>query len=86
MPLDDDNYCLLSRMEGLQLAYYDSCILAVGKEGKVYRSADQGITWRKNSVYALPAAIDGQVAAMTTDGEGRVWLVTTTGQLWIGYV
>ncbi len=86
MPLDDDNYCLLPRMEGLQLAYYDSCILAVGKEGKVYRSADQGITWRKNSVYALPAAIDGQVAAMTTDGEGRVWLVTTTGQLWIGYV
>ena len=86
MPHDDDNYYMLPRMEGLQLAYYDKRILAVGKEGNVYLSPDQGITWRKNSVYALPEALTGQVAAMTTDKDGRVWLVTTTGQLWIGYV
>ena len=34
--------------------------------------------------YNLPGAMTGEVVSMTTDGQGRMWMLTSTGQLWRG--
>ncbi|MBQ9356274.1 MAG: hypothetical protein IJT98_03160 [Prevotella sp.] len=86
MPFDDTNYFPLTRQEHVALAYYNETVLCTGTDGIMRQSADQGISWRKSSTYAMPSSITGTVIAMATDNQQRIWMLTTTGQLWRGQV
>ena len=84
MPWDDINRYRLPRSDWYTLAYYDDAVLALGSDMTIYQSRDQGITWKKNSTYGLPDDLTGTQALMGTDADGRLWLVTNTGQVWKG--
>lgn len=84
MLVDDNNLCPLPRQDGLSLAYYDDLVLAVGANKVMLQSVDQGITWQTASDYALPESLTGGMFSMTVDAQGRLWLVTESGELWLG--
>lgn len=84
MPVDDTNHYPMPRQESLVLAYYDGTVLAVGTDGVMRQSRDQGITWRAISTYALPDALEGTVVSMVADEAEGLWLLTDAGQLWRG--
>lgn len=84
MPVDDNNHYTLPRQECLSMVYYDDCVLATGSSLKLYQSLDQGITWKENEDYTMPSALTGTQVAMAVDKQGRLWLVTDSGQLWQG--
>ena len=65
------------------LPFADDSVLAIGHEGTIYRSRDQGITWKTSSQLTAPTGI-GTVAAAVTDGNNGIWLQNTDGQTWYG--
>ena len=84
MPVDEINPYVLPTQQGLSLAYYNNMVLALGSNKVMYQSADQGITWKVSSKYALPTSLQGAVVSMTTDNQNRLWLVTDAGEVWMG--
>ena len=84
MPIDGYNRYTLPRQEYLSMTYYNNNVLAVGSNMKLYMSRDQGITWKTQSPYALPSQIEGTRATIAADSHERLWLLTDTGQLWMG--
>lgn len=84
MPVDGNNRFALPRQEYLSMVYYNNNVLAVGSNMILYQSRDQGITWKSGSIYALPSQIEGTRATIAADSRDRLWLVTDTGQLWMG--
>ncbi len=85
MPFDDANHYPLPRQEWISMACYDGSVFAIGSDMVLRQSTDQGITWRQNSTYDLPASLTGDRVLMTTDKQERLWLLTSTGQLWRGF-
>ena len=85
MPLDDGNRRQLPYGDELSLAYYDGKVIALtASSHTVYVSRDQGITWQQSSDYALPAALQGTRVVMANDRNGRLWVLTDSGELWMG--
>jgi len=82
MVVDDCNPYALPRQDDLSLVYYADRVLAVGADLVVYESLDQGITWRASSDYPLPEGLTGTQVRMAADSQGRLWLISNTGQLW----
>jgi len=77
-------YCL-PKMEHLNLVYYCGNVLAIGDNGKIYVSRDQGRTWKTDSEYILPANIGTHYLKAITDDNGFLWLVgKDTGEVWRG--
>ena len=85
MPFDDSNRYQLPVLDHLSLAYFDGTVLALGSDLVMRASRDQGISWHLTGTYALPKALTGAQVLMTNDTQGRLWLLTNTGQLWRGY-
>ena len=84
MPFDNDNNYPLPLTNYMTMACYNDWVLAVG-DGKTVRiSRDQGISWHTNSYYDLPSTLSGDHVTMATDALGRLWLLTSSGQLWQG--
>lgn len=87
MPLDDGNRRQLPYGDELSLAYYDGKVIALtASSHTVYVSRDQGITWQQSSDYALPAALQGTRVVMANDRSGRLWVVTDSGEVWLGSI
>ena len=84
MPIDYDNHYALPRQEGLSIAYYNGVVLAVGSNMEMLQSRDQGITWKTATTYALPSSLQGTRVAMAADNHDRLWLVTDSGEVWMG--
>ena len=84
MPFDDTNRYPLPRQEYLAIAYYEGMVFAIGGDGILRQSRDQGISWHTNSTYNLPDAMTGEVISMAADNKERLWVLTSTGQLWRG--
>ena len=85
MGLDDSNRYTLPVQEHLSLTCYNGHVLAIGDAKTIYESRDQGLTWREESIYQLPTSVQGTQFSMTTDSQGRLWVITNSGQLWKGY-
>jgi ligand-binding sensor domain-containing protein len=68
----------------LSLTYYNNMVLALGSDKVIYQSADQGITWKESSTYALPSGLQGTVMSLAADSQNRLWLVTDAGEVWLG--
>ena len=67
----------------LSLVSHNGLVLAAGSTiPTVYQTRDQGITWKPSGAYQLPAEAAGDRMAMTADGNGCLWVVTTAGQVW----
>ena len=63
------------------LAFFNDLMLAFSSKGKIYQSEDWGLTWKESS-YALPSGVSGQVKVMN-DSNGALWLLCVeTGSLW----
>jgi len=88
---------VLPRMANLQLFAYDGSILAIGGEGlgansndaltAFYQTYDKGLTWKKSTLYALPAAFSGSKScfAVVSDKNNFIWIFAgDTGQVWRG--
>ncbi|MGN1263138.1 MAG: DUF6242 domain-containing protein [Prevotella sp.] len=97
MTPDDATYYQLPRLGGLTVFAYDGRLLAVGGAGKggctdaslaqIYESRDGGITWKTDTSYALPSALDRNIPAfaITVDADNYIWIVCAgTGQVWKG--
>lgn len=84
MPVDLNNSYVLPYQQHLSLAYYNNLVLALGSDKVMYQSADQGITWKKSTTYALPSELQGLVVSMAVDSQNRLWLVTDAGEVWLG--
>ena len=95
--VSSDNKYKAPRLNNIQTVGYDNCILAVGGESlggaqhgafdQFYRSADGGITWRKDSVVTVPDGIKVSPGsfAITVDKNSYIWLVCGgSGQVWRG--
>lgn len=93
---DHDKYAL-PRMQDISLWRYDGAILALGGAGiggstvsaysKLYQSRDNGITWKENATYVMPADFDSSATAVTVavDEQNYIWLFAAgTGQVWRG--
>lgn len=95
MPRANNPY-LLPRLKDLSIVKYDDGILAIGGAGiggatktpwsQIYKSRDNGITWKYDSTYQLPSGFnkDATKVKMSTDGK-NLWLhCSGTGQVWRG--
>ena len=61
--------------------------LAIGNDGNIYVSRDQGITWKTTSEYTLPSNIGTYNLTALADDEGYLWLVgKDTGEVWRGKI
>lgn len=75
IPLESHNNYYLPKMEHISLAYFHGSILALGNDGNIYVSNDQGITWKIKNGYTLPDGFYFNNASLTTDAEGALWLI-----------
>lgn len=85
MPFDEGNFYKLPRQQWLSMVSYGGAVLAVGSDMTMLQSRDQGISWKRNTTYDLPAGLQGTRVTMAVDDSQRLWLLTDTGQLWRGY-
>lgn len=92
-----DNRYPVPHLTHMQVANYDSGLLAFGGDGLgaskavafdcFYLSVDGGITWQKDSLITLPDGFQSDKAsfAMTSDSENYLWIVCGgSGQVWRG--
>ena len=92
-----DTTMALPRLENLRIVKYDDGVLALGGAGiggcttapytQFYQSRDNGITWKYNARYQLPAGFDTSASyvQMRTDENNFLWLYSTgTNQVWRG--
>ena len=97
MERTDNNSLALPRMQNLSIVKYDDGILAFGGAGiggantspwsKIYQSRDNGITWKQNSLYQMPADFDTNATTVdvTVDNNQYLWLhCHGSGQVWRG--
>lgn len=78
-------FCLPAGIS-VALAYTDATngVLAFGSNGSIYRSLDQGISWNRDTTYAMPTAVVGPVSVKTTS-DGALWLQDkATKRVWKG--
>ena len=79
----EDNCYYLPAMTQVALVYYNGQLLALGSNGIIYQSRDQGITWRTSSKLALPEGFGGApLKAAVVDGW--LWLSDAEGHVWKG--
>lgn len=85
MPLESYNVYYLPKMENLNLLRYKGHILAIGNDGNIYESRDQGITWKTNAVFTLPSELTTYHVSATTDDNGYLWIKSLDdGSVWRG--
>lgn len=79
----EDNPYYLPAMAQVALVYYNRQLLALGSNGVIYQSCDQGITWQTNSNLAFPDGFGGApLKAVVADGG--IWLSDANGRVWRG--
>ena len=86
IPADSSPY-YLPKMDNLNIVRFDGHILAIGNDGKIYASRDQGINWKTYSKYTLPDELGSSNLSAFTDDNGYLWLVgKDTGEVWRGFI
>ena len=87
LPVESFNNYYLPKMDNLSLVYYNHLPLAIGNDGNIYVSRDQGITWKTTSEYTLPSNIGTYNLTAIADDSGYLWLVgKDTGEVWRGKI
>lgn len=90
-------------LENIQLLWYDNVLLAMGGKsltdptvlplGTIYKSRDNGITWKKDANYSMPPKDDtatfnnAATSFSATTFKGYIWIVCAgTGEVWRGCI
>lgn len=84
IPMEATNtYGLPKGVRYFLLPYTNGSVLAINGEGDIYRSRDQGITWKTSSALQSPIS---SVAAAAADADGGIWLLESSekGTVWYG--
>jgi len=87
MPFSSENRYTLPCNERLTMAVYDASVLAIGDEGTLLQSRDQGLTWKPvgASTLSLPSSLTtGQRIAIAAGADGELWIVSAAGQVFVG--
>ena len=85
MTQSENNPYPLPAMKQVELLYYQGYLLALGSNGNVYKSSDQGITWKTSSKLNMPNGFGGTpMSAFVSNGS--IWLTDAKGQTWRGVV
>ena len=91
----------LPALENIQVVWYDDVLLAFGGKGlndktidplrKIYKSRDNGITWKEDTSYSMPPAKgnttfnSAATSFSATTIDGYIWIVCAgTGEVWRG--
>lgn len=86
--LETNNAFTLPCLTHLNLIKYDDAILAFGGDySTIYQSRDNGITWKKSTLYTMPADFDYSTTGVTVavDDDQYIWLYCAgTNQVWRG--
>lgn len=82
--VSDGNRFALPVQKHQSLVYYNGNLLVVGAARAFYNTTDQGLTWRKSTVYAMPSEMTGYNFSVTTDANGNMWMVSNYGEVWQG--
>ena len=88
----EDNRYSLTALANLQVMNYGGYLVAFGTDNGSLPTAmsvslDQGITWRADTVFAMPAEAQSGIRVMsaTADADNFMWMVCTgTGEVWRG--
>ena len=84
LPVENYNIYTLPWMEHINLLSYNGLILAIGNDGQIYQSRDQGITWKATSAYTLPEGLTSNDLSAWADDE-YIWIMgNDTGEVWRG--
>lgn len=85
IPLAQSNQNYLPQMEHLNLVWFNEGLYAIGSNGIIYQSQDQGITWKTVTSIALPEGLQSSHFRAVTDEAGNLWLLDVeNNQLWKG--
>lgn len=81
----EDNPYLLPAMEQVTLTYCAGYLLAAGSNGTIYRSQDQGITWKTGEQLTMPADFGGAPFQLSSRDD-VLWLKDKNGRTWQGVI
>jgi hypothetical protein len=85
MPIETDRQYLLPLMDSLSLIWYNENLYAIGNNGKIYKSIDQGISWRVCEDFTLPEDMESNNVKAVTDADGNLWILNAdSGRVWKG--
>lgn len=77
----EDNPYYLPAAPQVALAYVGGYLLALTSNGTIYRSQDQGITWRTDDKLQMPEDFQGAPMTVVSDGN-TLWLEDGGGKKW----
>lgn len=81
IPMESINLYQIPQQSRLSLVRTDEgVVLAYGAGTTAYQTTDQGITWRANATYVLPA----EVLTVGAGKDGILWAVSADGKVWRG--
>ena len=85
MPIEVNRMYQLPKMDCLSLVWFNSNLYAIGNNGKIYKSRDQGISWRTDEDITFPEDLESYNVKAVTDADGNLWLLNTdSGRVWRG--
>jgi hypothetical protein len=85
MPIETERLYQLPKMDCLNLIWFNDNLYAIGNDGKIYKSRDQGITWRTTTDFALPKDLESYNVKVITDADGNLWILNSdSGRVWRG--
>lgn len=93
--MEVQNYYKLRNMDNLAITPYHEGIIAIGGKSygmgavdaykNMYYSIDNGLSWHKDSRFALPENFSATAAALATDSENYLWIIAAgSGEIWKG--
>lgn len=85
LTLATGNKNFLPAMENISLLYFDDTVLAIGSDGYLYSSVDQGVNWRKDGRFIKPQEAGNHLSIVS---EGNIlWLKDLdANKVWRGIV
>jgi len=87
IPLENSNNNYLPKMEHLNLVWFNNGLYAIGNDGKIYKSRDQGISWKVTTDITFPEGLDSSNVKAATDEAGYIWLMNpASGRIWKGSI
>lgn len=81
----EDNPYYLPASQQTVLAYVQGYLLALSADGTIYRSQDQGITWKTSDNLQMPDDFGGAPMTVISLGD-RLLLTDGTGKKWSGSI
>lgn len=91
--ITNDNIYGLPKFKEMSYTQYNNSLYAIGLEEKtnsyqyIYRSDDNGITWKVQKKYPLPTEMNKKSGKATIFAlDGKLWIIQKGGNIWSGTI